>query len=158
RGPGGGAMGGDGWAAPAGTCNFREPVTFFAISHSLRRRTPNVRVGFVVRTLGAWRAPKTPSTTIEHWRSGLPAARLAGKFNAAPCRPLLIPALARKSGKAPLMRSIYRITAGWRLFFWISGSESVAGQNLYGFALTISQPDRTRARPAWRGRRSTPPP
>src|ERR1700691_2012288 len=29
-----GPIGGDGLAAPAGTCNFRYPVTFFAICHS----------------------------------------------------------------------------------------------------------------------------
>src|SRR3981189_3058367 len=31
-------IGGGGFAAPAGTCNFRKPVTFFAMSHSLRRK------------------------------------------------------------------------------------------------------------------------
>src|SRR5258707_1580292 len=30
----GGPIGGEGFAAPAGTCNFRYPVTFFAICHS----------------------------------------------------------------------------------------------------------------------------
>src|SRR5260370_30281646 len=29
-----GPFGGEGFAAPAGTCNFRYPVTFFAICHS----------------------------------------------------------------------------------------------------------------------------
>src|SRR6266404_2747429 len=34
RGPSAGPIGGEGFAAPAGTCNFRYPVTFFAICHS----------------------------------------------------------------------------------------------------------------------------
>src|SRR5580692_1986340 len=37
RWPSAGPIGGEGFAAPAGTCNFRNPVTFFAMSHSLRR-------------------------------------------------------------------------------------------------------------------------
>src|SRR6202142_2441058 len=41
RWPSAGPIGGDGLAAPAGTCNLRNPVTFFAISHS----------GLVVRIL-----------------------------------------------------------------------------------------------------------
>src|SRR6516164_2180456 len=51
RWPSAGPIGGDGLAAPAGTCNFREPVTFFAISHSLRRRRSCGCAGFVVRTI-----------------------------------------------------------------------------------------------------------
>src|ERR1700688_2368156 len=53
RWPSAGPIGGGGLAAPAGTCNFREAVTFFALSHSLRRR-PHASAGFVVRagTLG----------------------------------------------------------------------------------------------------------
>src|SRR4029450_7247987 len=35
RWPSAGPIGGDGLPAPAGTCNFRNPVTFFAISHSV---------------------------------------------------------------------------------------------------------------------------
>src|SRR5438093_11969349 len=57
RWPSAGPIGGDGLAAPAGTCNLRKPVTFFAISHSLRRGRL-CRVGFVVRTGDAWRAPR----------------------------------------------------------------------------------------------------
>src|SRR6202051_2108450 len=34
RSPSAGPIGGEGFAAPAGTCNFRYPVTFFAIRHS----------------------------------------------------------------------------------------------------------------------------
>src|SRR5882724_495969 len=34
RWPSAGPIGGEGFAAPAGTCNFRYPVTFFAIYHS----------------------------------------------------------------------------------------------------------------------------
>jgi hypothetical protein len=34
RWPSAGPIGGDGFADPAGTCNFRKPVTFFAMSHS----------------------------------------------------------------------------------------------------------------------------
>src|SRR5215475_13905579 len=34
RWPSAGPIGGEGLAAPAGTCNLRNPVTFFAISHS----------------------------------------------------------------------------------------------------------------------------
>src|SRR5882724_911322 len=34
RWPSAGPIGGEGFAAPAGTCNFRYPVTFFAICHS----------------------------------------------------------------------------------------------------------------------------
>src|ERR1700742_979016 len=37
RWPSAGPIGGDRLAAPAGTCNFRDPVTFFAICYSLRR-------------------------------------------------------------------------------------------------------------------------
>src|SRR6202521_4926632 len=53
RWPNAGPIGGEGFAAPAGTCNFRKPVTFFAMSHSLRPR-PDRCAGFVVRigTLG----------------------------------------------------------------------------------------------------------
>src|ERR1700712_3025203 len=43
-------MGGDGSAAPAGTCNFRYPVTFFAILFSL----------LVVRRLTAGDRPHLP--------------------------------------------------------------------------------------------------
>src|SRR5215813_13601830 len=35
RWPSAGPIGGEGLAAPAGTCNFRNPVTFFAITHSV---------------------------------------------------------------------------------------------------------------------------
>src|SRR6185503_10288246 len=35
RWPSAGPIGGDGLAAPAGTCNLRNPVTFFAIAHSV---------------------------------------------------------------------------------------------------------------------------
>src|SRR5262245_19983628 len=35
RWPSAGPIGGDGLAAHAGTCNLRNPVTFFAISHSV---------------------------------------------------------------------------------------------------------------------------
>src|SRR4051812_18958706 len=35
RWPSAGPIGGDGLAAPAGTCNFRNPVTFLAMSHSV---------------------------------------------------------------------------------------------------------------------------
>src|SRR5215467_13221404 len=46
RWPSAGPIGGEGFAAPAGTCNFRKPVTFFAMSHSLRRsRLPHAAPG-----------------------------------------------------------------------------------------------------------------
>src|SRR5262245_36981340 len=35
RWPSAGPIGGDGLAAPAGTCNLRNPVTFLAMSHSV---------------------------------------------------------------------------------------------------------------------------
>src|ERR1700722_8086286 len=68
RWPSAGPIGGDGLAAPAGTCNFREPVTFFAMSHSLRRRLGRLVgacAGFVVRTGALGGRAKSPSTTIE---------------------------------------------------------------------------------------------
>jgi hypothetical protein len=50
RWPSAGPIGGDGFAAPAGTCNFRYPVTFFAMVHSCAGHTgPS---GCVVRILG----------------------------------------------------------------------------------------------------------
>jgi hypothetical protein len=39
----------DGWAAPAGTCNLRNPVTFFAISYSVSGAD-----------LGGWQPPHLP--------------------------------------------------------------------------------------------------
>src|ERR1700748_2384303 len=49
RWPSAGPIGGDGFAAPAGTCNFRKPVTFFAMTrYSLRHRRGT---GFVVGPL-----------------------------------------------------------------------------------------------------------
>src|SRR6516162_2769193 len=49
RWPSAGPIGGDGLAAPAGTCNFRNPVTFFAISHSVGGAD-----------LDGWRPPHLP--------------------------------------------------------------------------------------------------
>src|SRR6516225_1320311 len=49
RWPSAGPIGGDGLAAPAGTCNFRNPVTFFAISHSVSGAD-----------LDGWRPPHLP--------------------------------------------------------------------------------------------------
>src|SRR5215831_17908377 len=49
RWPSAGPIGGDGLAAPAGTCNLRNPVTFFAISHS-----------FSGADLDGWRPPHLP--------------------------------------------------------------------------------------------------
>src|ERR1700741_1481262 len=63
RWPSAGPIGGDGVAAPARTRHFREPVTFFSLSHSLRRRR-DACAGFVVRT-GALGERPDPSTTIE---------------------------------------------------------------------------------------------
>src|SRR4029077_13389523 len=47
--PSAGPIGGDGLAAPAGTCNWRDPVTFFAIVYSFRG--PD---------LDGWRPPHLP--------------------------------------------------------------------------------------------------
>src|SRR5260221_14793082 len=44
-----GPIGGDGLAAPAGTCNLRNPVTFFAMSHSVSGAD-----------LDGWRPPHLP--------------------------------------------------------------------------------------------------
>src|SRR3974390_3877400 len=49
RWPNAGPIGGDGFAAPAGTCNLRNPVTFFAIDYS-----------FGGADLGGWRPPHLP--------------------------------------------------------------------------------------------------
>src|SRR5215467_5685211 len=49
RWPSAGPIGGDGLAAPAGTCNFRNPVTFFAITHSVSGAD-----------LDGWRPPHLP--------------------------------------------------------------------------------------------------
>src|SRR5262249_32308037 len=49
RWPSAGPIGGDGLAAPAGTCNLRNPVTFFAISHSVSGAD-----------LDGWRPPHLP--------------------------------------------------------------------------------------------------
>src|SRR6516164_588256 len=70
RWPSAGPIGGEGFAAPAGTCNFRKPVTFFAMSHSLRRGLLALRR---VRgaDLGAWRAPEDPPTTDRAFAPGL---------------------------------------------------------------------------------------
>src|SRR5882724_11733279 len=46
RWPSAGPIGGDGFAAPAGTCSFKKPVTFFAIA--LLLAAPE-GAGFVVR-------------------------------------------------------------------------------------------------------------
>src|SRR5215467_2217478 len=49
RWPSAGPIGGDGFAAPAGTCNLRNPVTFFAIVYS-----------FSGADLDGWRPPHLP--------------------------------------------------------------------------------------------------
>src|SRR6185312_8344628 len=49
RWPSAGPIGGDGLAAPAGTCNLRNPVTFFAIVYPFRG--PD---------LDGWRPPHLP--------------------------------------------------------------------------------------------------
>src|SRR5262249_7392597 len=51
RWPSAGPIGGDGLAAPAGTCNFRDPVTFFAMGYSLRRNAQH-SIGFTAS--GSW--------------------------------------------------------------------------------------------------------
>src|SRR6476659_2107542 len=52
RWPSAGPIGGEGFAAPAGTCNLRYPVTFFAISHScIGPALPARGSGLVVRIL-----------------------------------------------------------------------------------------------------------
>src|SRR5215475_7242453 len=48
RWPSAGPIGGDGLAAPAGTCNLRNPVTFFAIVHSCSY------AGWTPARQGAW--------------------------------------------------------------------------------------------------------
>src|SRR5258708_18553001 len=63
RWPGGGGKGGEGLAAPAGTCNFRYPVTFFAIYHSscCFRTIPKTSQdrGAVRMTAGGRQSPST---------------------------------------------------------------------------------------------------
>src|SRR6266700_5012066 len=63
RSPSAGPIGGDGFAAPAGTCNFRYPVTFFAIDHSscCVRRIPEASQdrGAVRMTAGDRQSPST---------------------------------------------------------------------------------------------------
>src|SRR6516164_2090314 len=51
RWPSAGPIGGDGLAAPAGTCSLRYPATFFAMCLLL------LVSGFVVRLRGVWRTP-----------------------------------------------------------------------------------------------------
>src|ERR1039457_4970643 len=60
REPKAGPIGGEGLAAPAGTCNLRNPVTFFAISHSCIG--PARRPVFQVRgaDFDGWRPPHLP--------------------------------------------------------------------------------------------------
>src|SRR5215475_14476170 len=57
RWPSAGPIGGDGLAAPAGTCNLRNPVTFFAISHS-----------FSGADLDGWQPPHLPR--LLHFMAG----------------------------------------------------------------------------------------
>src|SRR5262245_13148321 len=58
RWPSAGPIGGAGLAAPAGTCSFRKPATFFAIFHSREPATP-ARVRGPVRARGEAR-PRLP--------------------------------------------------------------------------------------------------
>src|ERR1700712_3514546 len=68
-------MGGDGSAAPAGTCNFRYPVTFFAILFSL----------LVVRRLAAGDRPHLPRVLPDSACCSLSCAVLRGSgFALAP--------------------------------------------------------------------------
>src|ERR1700686_5823199 len=63
RWPSAGPIGGEGFAAPAGTCNFRYPVTFFAICHSscCFQRIPEASQdrGAVQRMIGDHPSPPT---------------------------------------------------------------------------------------------------
>src|SRR5258708_28571931 len=63
RGQSEGPIGGEGLAAPAGTCNFRYPVTFVAISHSscCFRTSPETSQdgGAVQRMIGDHPSPPT---------------------------------------------------------------------------------------------------
>src|ERR1700745_675350 len=68
RGPSAGPIGAEGFAAPAGTCNFRKPVTFFAISHSCCAGT-NRR--FQVRGSDQKRLATALSSPGLFWREGL---------------------------------------------------------------------------------------
>src|ERR1700746_3292180 len=72
RWPSAGPIGGDGLAAPAGTCNFRDPVTFFAIGYSLRRNAQALR-----RVRGADHSGLGGRPNVLPQRSEL-LARLAG--------------------------------------------------------------------------------
>src|ERR1700757_4373402 len=61
RSPTAGPIGGDGFAAPAGTCNFRYPVTFFAIYVSCLAGLATRGFRFVVRIgSGCLPAPLLP--------------------------------------------------------------------------------------------------
>src|SRR3954447_24261221 len=64
RWPSAGPMGGDGFAAPAGTCNFRYPVTFFAIAHSCCAGSSPAVSGFVVRIGCGWGTPLPPTSLL----------------------------------------------------------------------------------------------
>src|SRR5215472_10048343 len=78
RWPSAGPIGGEGFAAPAGTCNFRKPVTFFAMSHSLRRsRLCGLRRVRGADHLRAWRAPGLSSHNGRAFALGLLRMRLA---------------------------------------------------------------------------------
>src|SRR6202140_1370504 len=65
RWPSAGPIGGEGFAAPAGTCNFRYPVTFFAICHSCCADRGRL---FQVPWFGSERLATAPHLPRPHWR------------------------------------------------------------------------------------------
>src|SRR6185437_13861641 len=77
RWPSAGPIGGDGLAAPAGTCNLRNPVTFLAITHSCSGAD-----------IDGWRPPHLPRRYDGPWAagtcSGLSGACPAGRIVLAP--------------------------------------------------------------------------
>src|SRR5499426_3735694 len=65
RWPSAGPIGGEGLAAPAGTCNLRNPVTFFAISHSVSGAA-----------LDGWRPPHLPRLLLLAGQMARPRGKL----------------------------------------------------------------------------------
>src|SRR6476620_3653118 len=85
RWPSAGPIGGDGLAAPAGTCNLRNPVTFLAITHSCKRAgVPALLVQVRGADLDGWLTASPPTSlctalaaagTSRRSRPPCPAAR-----------------------------------------------------------------------------------
>src|SRR6185312_14556901 len=70
RWPSAGPIGGAGFAAPAGTCNFRKPVTFFAIAYFSYLLAMIGRVRSRGADLDGWQPPHLPRLTFNRLRAG----------------------------------------------------------------------------------------